>query len=260
MKQVIVVSLVFFIFVLGGCKKENDCKEKGADWVWDVTKKECVITSKKEDVCKEKGVGWIWDTTKKECIYPVPPSAESSDKEKCEKKGLGYFWKESHPFYPNGACFWNIFKECRNRDPAKPLLKNFGDHLNNAEDSRLGKIPLECVARYITIINSTNRSIYVGNNYSKYGPMLNRNLYPEECTSVHKEEFDQLNYFRIGTSIKQDRTTTVIAICKTGGDAAENSSPCPSSEGTYEVFTGRSGFVVIQVDKTAEELNEMGCF
>ena len=131
-----------------------------------------------------------------------------------------------------------------------------GDHLNNRDESRLGKIPLECVARYITIINSTNRSIYMQNKHFEYG--WSRKLYSGECQSIYKKQLDQVNYFQIVTSIIGDvRTSTTVMICTATSDSAED---CPSSEGVYEVSAGRSGFVITKVEKTAEELNKMGCF
>ena len=104
MKQIVIImSLAISIFVLSGCNSKGDdnadnngddkkeCEVKGAGWVWDFTKKECVAKATTKEDCDAKGAGWLWDEVNKKCNQ----STEGlSDKEKCEVKGAGWTWDE----------------------------------------------------------------------------------------------------------------------------------------------------------------------
>ena len=86
--------------------------------------------------------------------------------------------------------------------------------------------------------------------------------YLRACETFSKERFDAYSSFRLGTTA-HDSTEYLglrtVTICQTGGEGSFN-TPCPSGAGVYEVSAGRTGFVVTKVDKTIEELKEMGCF
>ena len=243
-KITIMVSLMFVFFVLSGCGGKDskdgkkECDKKGAGWVWNVTEEKCeeAVTTKED--CEAKGAGWVWDETDKKCNQST---VGLSDKEKCEAKGAGWAWNKDKA---TGAgeeykkCTKDLSADCA--DPAKPVVKNAS--------------PLECVASYYTVINSTGRSVtYQGSGTGK--------VY-FQCVSISEEEFNGYSSFglettaRDGTEFFKQRTVT---ICESGANAGMN-TPCPSEAGIYEVSAGRTGFVVTKVDKTVEELKEMDCF
>ena len=243
MKQIaIIMSVVLSVFVLSGCggkDSKEDCDKKGADWVWDVAKKECVAAAKTKEDCDKKGAGWIWDEANKKCNQVT---AGLSDKEKCEAKGAGWIWNEDKATDAGEEykkCVKDLSADCT--DSAKPLIKSAS--------------PLECVASYYTVINSTGRSVSYG------GPSGSTAIttYLDGCDSLSKEEFDGYGSFKLETTARGSTEflgQRTVTIC--GAEGFD--TPCPSEAGIYEVSAGRTGFVVTKVDKTLEELKEMGCF
>lgn len=96
MKKIVIMSMALFVLVLSGCKdndddKKKECEEKGASWVWDVTKKECVAKATTKEECDKKGTGWLWDETNKVCNQST---VELIYKETCEAKGADWLWNE----------------------------------------------------------------------------------------------------------------------------------------------------------------------
>ena len=95
MKKNIIMSVVLSaVFILSGCKgndDEKECEEKGTGWVWDVTKEECVATATTKEDCDKKGTGWTWDETNKVCNQKSTV-AEFNFKADCETRGAGWIW------------------------------------------------------------------------------------------------------------------------------------------------------------------------
>ena len=117
------MSLAISIFVLSGCNGKDgkeECDEKGADWVWDFTKKECVAKATTKEDCDAKGAGWLWDEANQKCNQVT---AGLSDKEKCEAKGAGWAWNEDKTTDAGEEykkCTKDLSMDCT--DPAKPLV------------------------------------------------------------------------------------------------------------------------------------------
>ncbi len=257
MKQIaIVMSLVFSVFVLSGCDGKDDdknadkeaCDKKGAGWVWDVVKEECIVDPTNKEDCKDKGEGWLWIEESGKCEQQV---AELGDKEKCEAKGAGWIWNEDKATNAGEEykkCTKDLSVDCT--DPAKPLVKIAS--------------PLECAASYITIINSTNTQIdySLSPGFTAAGGSLGPGKCRSKNSSVHEAHqgetgigFSMIQgYVRDAASLGR-AAKSVVKICE-----KNTPSPCPSSEGVYEVSAGRTGFVITKVNKTIEELREMGCF
>ena len=250
MKQFIIMSLSLSILVLSGCKDaEKECKEKGDGWIWDATKKECIVTPKTEEDCKAKGDGWIWDATKEECKAP-PSATELSNKEKCEAKGDGWYWDEDDRRDEDKEyekCKREVSVDCK--DPAKPI-------------ARTPYSTLECVAPYIVIVSSRYRLLISLSEMS-------RGHYDDDvlirgssgCYVMDKHTSDGYVPFEIKVHVS-DGTEQLgmrgVTICEPGGSGSPPS--CPTSEGVYEVQVGRSGLFLSTVTKTVEELRELGCF
>ncbi len=113
------------------------------------------------------------------------------------------------------------------------------------------------ITPYVTIVNSTNRSISYGSDLTFFTGLLKG-----ECHSMTKKEFNvysasfQITTGPLGTELVEGTEAHEdITICESG-----SSSPCPSSKGVYEVQLDSAGFVIAKMDKTLEELIEMGCF
>ena len=95
MKQIaIIMSLVFSVFVLSGCKGKDDksgkeeCDKKGVDWVWNVTEEKCEEAAATKEDCDKKGAGWTWDEANKKCNASIILMTE----ETCKAKGAGWVW------------------------------------------------------------------------------------------------------------------------------------------------------------------------
>ena len=105
-KFITAITLTLFVLVLNGCgdKKDGkdgkeDCDKKGAGWVWEAVKKECVVAPTTEEDCRSKGEGWIWDLENKQCNAPVDSAVSTTEEgmteKDCKVKGVGWTWDEA---------------------------------------------------------------------------------------------------------------------------------------------------------------------
>lgn len=231
------MNLVLSVFVLSGCGDKNDkeeCDQKGTDWVWDATKKECVAKATTKEDCDKKGTNWVWDEVNKKCNQST---AGLSDKEKCEAKGTGWTWNEDKATNAGEEykkCTKDLSMDCT--DPAKPLVKTAS--------------PLECVAPYYTIVNHSTVDISYGSDSLRF------NL--GKCKSMSKEAFDDLNPFSI-------MEVNEGIICSSRENVGK---PCPSAGGIYGVVKRLRSLgpleshemPIITEYQTVKELRNIGCF
>ena len=246
MKQIaIVMSLVFSVFVLSGCKGKDDksgkeeCDKKGVGWVWNVTEEKCEEAAATKEDCDKKGAGWTWDEANKKCNQVTEGL---SLKEKCEAKGAGWTWNEDKATDAGEEykkCTKDLSAGCT--DPAKPIA--------------IRRNPLECVAPYYVIINSTDRNGLYGSDSM---PAFS---FPEgACVTIDELSFQYYSdslFIRLDYEVRVTLGQQMARVCVTGND--ESFVECPSEKGVYELSIDRT-FNIDKVDKTFEELKEMGCF
>ena len=251
MKQIVIMimSLAISVFILSGCNGKGDdknaakeaCDKKGAGWVWDVRNTECVAVATTKEACDKKGAGWVWDESNKKCNQNTEGL---SDKQKCEAKGAGWVWnkdKATNAGEEYKKCTKDLSLGCT--DPAKPVVKNAS--------------PLECVAVYFIIINSTDRNGHYGSDSMPADYYFLKGA----CVVIDELSFQS---YSDSLSIQLDihaRDTFTLGqqmarVCDTGSGPPVD---CPSEEGVYELSIDHV-YNIDKVDKTIKELRELGCF
>ena len=240
--------------------RQEECEKKGSGWLWDMTKKECIVALKTEEDCTVKGEGWLWDAAKKEC--KAPPAPKLSNKEKCEAKGEGWYWHMIQPTDPGEEykkCFKDLAGDCK--DPAKPAVKKAS--------------PLECVAPHIIIISSRWRWLeidppgiggYRNRADARRGVVMTGH---NRCFVMDKKTADRYIPFAVNSYINDDDygggPKDKELVCGDGKvfkfrHRVRNVS-CPTSKGVYEVYRDEVfGYDLRKVNKTVEELRHLGCF
>ena len=266
-KKVVFFLCICCFLILSGCEnkgeksglpdeekaRQEECEKKGSGWLWDMTKKECIVAPKTEEDCTVKGEGWLWDAAKKEC--KAPPAPKLSNEEKCEARGEGWYWHVIQPTDPGEEykkCFKDLTVDCK--DPAKPAVKKAS--------------PLECVAPHIIIISSRWRWLEIdppGIGGYRNRPDARRGIIMighNRCFVMDKKTSDGYSPFSVNSYENDDdywgEPKDKEVVC---GGSRIGSEPCPYSKGVYEVrVDAYFGYVLNKVTKTVEELRELGCF
>ena len=246
MKYFMMMTIVLFIF--SGCSDDDTSSEQ-----------EETLAISEED-CQAKGAGWQWDEAEKVCKSKVSsPEANTSKNstpenntskgtpenkmslEKCESQGPDFYWDEK----PNVLMVHGQEqpKKCKKALKCK-VLKTEKERTTRSLRGAgyLPKLlPHSCMNIYpfdnITIINSTNRSMAI--NVYFQGEQCIRSI----MTLVHD-----------GTGVRDQKWSGVCDSLNAGWES------CPSRTGVYEIYGGRTGFLIQKINKTKEELQKKGCY
>ena len=207
------------------------------------------------EACLAKGAGWQWDEAKKTCLNKTPgPKGTTAGttgetalslKKQCENKGPNFYYEEEPKVL---LVRGQKHKQCKEvltcKRPEEDPWEQKLDYVLSFYHLPLLQ-PYTCMNLYnfnnITIINSTNKyiDIQVRTEGKKcIGQMLAR---------VHDGTIQDP---------RRDAGELWRGVC---GGPYDDSKHCPSVTGVYEIFAGRSGFVIQEVNKSKEELKAKGC-
>ena len=239
MKHIIMVLVLLIFSACSGDEPADDESEEPATSL---------------EACLAKGANKQWDEAKKACLDKTAGSkgdtAENTGKtalilkEQCENKGPNFYWEaEPKVLLVSGQ----KHKQCKEVLKCEPPE---GDSWEQRADYSLSFYhlpllqPYGCMNLYdfdnITIINSTNNKIDIQVR-TEGKKCIGYMLALVHDDTIHDRRRDAGALWRAICGLYKDRER------------------CPSVTGVYEIFAGRSGFVIQAVNKSIKELKAKGC-